>query len=292
MPFPTSGAAPAPAFAPPAAPGMPPQAPAAPAFQPPAPPAVQQPALPNLWCVINGAAVMQTPAQYLLLPPTTQAHHENGTGGWKPLSAFLPAAAAAPLDRAAFQAPAGPAHLPQQAAAPGTPDASLFAGMETAQISRRGSFITQGDYILKLNSAEMKTLRASGKLSAIFETTVIVSSYNKDNPATHAATTEGSGVTIFIQKNESFNGNMKELYLALCGFDKNNQPRPETDVITGAEIAQVFSPNQPFAGVHFYCEARQRLTQANKEFTNMNYWPMPVKADGTWDMDRLIREIR
>jgi hypothetical protein len=291
MPFPTSGgapaSAPAPAYAPPAAaPGMPgmPSAPPAP------PPQIAAPNLPDLWVPVNGQPTQLRPDQWLTMPPSSPAFNVNGVGGWQTIAAFLPAAAAAPLTRAAFQAPAAPAALPQQAA--GAPDASLFAGMESAQISRRGSFITEGDYILRLSSCEYKLLRKSGKYSGVFEFVIVVSSYNAADPRTHKALTEGTGTTVFIQKNDSFNGNMKEMILALSGFDKAGQPRPETDVVTPAEVAATFGTSQPFAGAEIYCEARDRLTKENKEFTNMNYWPMPKTPDGKYDMERFHREIR
>lgn len=293
MPFPESGpAGAAPAFAP-QAPAAPPQAPAAPPAAPP--PLIQQPALPNLWIPVNGKPELHQPAQYLTMAPTTQVHREDGIGGWQPLSKILPAAAAAPaqapLNRTAFQPTPGPAQLPAQPAS-GGPDPALFAGMESAQINRRGSFITAGDYVLKLNSAELKTLRSSGTMSVICEWVVMVSSYKEANPATHACITEGSGVTTFIAKNDSFNSNMKELILALCGFMKDNKPRPETDVVTPQEVAYFLSPEQPFSGVSIYCEARDRLTKKNTNFTNLNYWPMPLKADGGYDFDRFMREVR
>jgi hypothetical protein len=292
MPFPTSGAAPAtapaPSFQPPAA------APGMPSAPPMAPPVIQAPALPDLWVPVNGQPAQLKPDQWLTMPPQTPAHRVDGIGGWQTIAKFLPAAAAAPsapLDRAAFQAPPQAGQLPQQAAT-GGPDASLFAGMESAQISRRGSFITEGDYILRLSSSEWKLLRKSGKYSGVFEFVVAVSSYNAADPRTHKALTEGTGTTVFIQKNDSFNGNMKEMILALSGFDKAGQPRPETDVVTPAEVAATFGPGQPFAGAEIYCEARDRKTKEDKDFTNMNYWPIPKTADGKYDMERFHREIR
>jgi hypothetical protein len=284
----------------PAAPPQPPayQQPAPPAA-PPQPPAAAAPPLPKLWVVVNGQPVLQEPAQYMNLPPATQVHREDGIGGWQPLSKILPAApapaAAPPLNRTAYAPPAGPTQLPQPVG--GAPDPSLFAGMESAQISRRGAFLTAGDYILKLSSAEFKNLRKGG-MAAICEWIVMVSSYRQDNPTTHGCITEGSGVTTFIKKNDSFNGNMKELILALSGFDKSGQPRPETDQVTAQEVSRMLSPEQPFTGQCIYVEARDRelKDKPGQFYTNLNYWPMPMKPDGvggtTWDFDRLAREIR
>lgn len=300
MPFPSSTrpAAAAPAFA--AAPAMaaaPVMPGAMPSMPPATPPVMAAPAPtgPNLWVGVNGTPQLLAYAQYSTLSPSSMAMAENQIGGWKTLADFMPAAptAGAPLGRAAFAPAPTPIQLPAQGQAQSSANASAFAGIESATVSRRGDFVKDGNYVLRLSAAEMRDLR-SGKKAVILETLVIVSSYDPANPAHAECHKEGDSVTIFINKNDSFNGNIKELMIALSGLNAQGQPRPDNDVVTAAEAVSLVSPQQPFAGVLFYIEARTRpmKTDPNKSFTNINYWPMPLAADGSPDLARFAAEIR
>lgn len=244
---------------------------------PPPPPPVGRP----LWVGINGQTQAKTEAEARLLPPTTPAMFQ-GDAAWSTIGALFPAAAA----QRPFGAPGQPA-----APSPGIVPVNLFAGVENAQVIRRGNNITPGDYVAKLLSAEFKQGRKGNYM--ILELQVLVSSYIADNPQFAGCNPEGSTITVFVKQNDSFLGNVKEIVLAVSGFDDQGHSRDETDPVTQDECNQLVSPAQPFAGAVVYMEARQIKTKAGGDFTRVNWWPCPLKKDaaGTLvpDLDRLTQ---
>ncbi len=292
MPFPgrSSPAAAAPAFAPaPPAPPVPPMAPAA----PPGPPAPAASAR-KFWCFINGASVLKPEAEARALPPTTQAQNEDLSGGWQTLSALLgvgaaPAPAPAPAaagGRAAFGQRAQPAAAP---VAQGVPR-GMFAGVENADVVRRGNNIAPGDYICRVCSSEFK--QGQTKNFVITELEVISSSYDESRPETHGSNREGSRMTNFVQQNQNFASNIKEIILAVSGFDAAGKARDQDSTVTQEECEALVSAEQPFTGAIVYLEARQGPTKNGGQYTRVNWWPCPLKADGTPDHEKLFREVR
>ena len=270
----------APAGAPPPPPGA-----ATPPPAPPVPPATGR----LLWAVVNGQSLQKTEAEARQLPPTTVAMFQ-GDANWSTVGALLPAAAVPPpAQRPAFGTPSQPLYgAPGQPAAPaassGIPP-NLFAGVENAQVMRRGSYIEPGDYVARLLSAEFKAGRKGNQV--ILELAVITSSYDHARPETHGCNHEGSTMTAFVKQNDSFLSNIKEIVLALSGFDEKGNPRPETDTVTAAECNALTSPEQPFAGALVYIEARPIKTRAGGDYTRVNWWPCPLNADGTPNLDAI-----
>lgn len=292
MPFPQRGAA-----ASVAAPGIPPVAPPAPAG-PPTPAPAPASAL-KLWVSLNGASVLKTEAECRVLPATTPAMSENQTSGWLTIAAFLPAstpAAQVPVSppaggRASFGSRA-PAVAPPIAAPThvGGVPATLFSGVEGAEVFRKGNNVESGNYIAKLCSAEYKTGRTASYV--ILEVEILVSTYSPDAPDTINCNREGSRATIFVKQNDSFASNIKEAILALSGFNEANQPRPEDDVVNQDECNALIDARQAFKGAIVYLEAREITTKKGTPFTRICWWPCPLAADGTPDQERLHREVR
>ncbi len=291
MAFPSRAlAAPATAVAPPAPPAPPMAAPA-----PPAPPAAA-PSARNFWCSINGAVVLKTEAETRALAPSTAAMAEDqaALGVWSTLAVLCPApagaspAAAAPQSRAAFGQRAAPAQAPVQQQ--GMPK-GIFAGVENAEVIRRGNNINPGDYICKLCSSEFKQGRQ--KNMVITELEVIKSSYEAAKAETHGCNREGSRMTNFVSQNDSFVSNIKEIILAASGFDAvTGKARDPEDTVTQAECEALVSPEQPYAGALVYIEAREVDTRAGGKFTRVSWWPCPLQADGSPDEQKLFTVVR
>lgn len=216
------------------------------------------------------------------------------SSGWLTLAALLgpPPVAAAPPPaagtRAAF-AGRPTAVAPPPAAAAGNRN-DPFAGIEGATIFRRGNNMNAGTYIARVSSAEFKHGRQ--KDMVIIEVMIITSSFTAEDPTTHESNKEGSSATIFVNMNDSFLSNMKEIILAVSGFDQNGQPRPETDIVTKAETDAFVSAAQPFAGALVYLEARLITTKTGSPFTRITWWPCPQHPDGSPDVDKLFRDVR
>lgn len=287
MPFPGSrpAAAPSTPVTAPAAPLAPaPAAPAAPAA-PGAPPAPATPvAERKFWVAINGASVLKTETEARGFPPTTQGMSQDQTSGWKTLAELLGGApAVAPGgQRSAFggrvtqTAPA--------AAATGAP-AGIFAGIEGASVTRRGNNFEEGNYVCRLASAEYKQGRE--KNFVICEMEILISSFDPADPSTSGCNREGTFATVFVQKNDSFLPNMKEIVIACSGFDENGVPRDVNSIVTAEECNQFVSAEQPFAGALVYLEARLIKTRAGKDYTRVSWWPMPKDASGAPDFEKL-----
>ena len=239
-----------------------------------------------LWVGINGQSVAKTDAEARSLPPTTPAmFQDEQAGGWKTIGAILPASPAAtqPAHRPAYGAPG----QPQQPAGGTAIPAGIFAGVEHAQVMRRGSYVEPGDYVARLLSAEFKAGRKGNQI--ILELAVVTSSYDHARPETHGCNHEGSTMTAFIKQNDSFLGNIKEVILALSGFDDKGMPRDETDNVSQEECNALVSAEQPFKGAMVYLEARAIKTKAGGDFTRVNWWPCPIKADGSPDLEKLAQ---
>jgi hypothetical protein len=293
MPFPGSKPALAPTGAPQtqAAPPAPPAAPTQSAPQPPAaptPPAAAR----KFWVAINGQTMLKTDAECAQLPPATPAMTEDQSSGWSTIAALLGASAApAPGARGAFTRPGTVAAAPA-ATAQGAGDVprGLFAGVENAQVIRRGNYLNAGDYIARLCSAEFKKGRSKNQV--IIEVEILTSSYDANDPQKNGCNQEGSRGTIFIQHNDSFTSNIKEIVLAVCGFDEQGKARDVTDMVTQEECDALISAAQPYAGALVYLEARQITTKGGNPFTRISWWPCPLNKDGTPDTDKLFREVR
>lgn len=246
---------------------------------------------------VNGQPVEKTEAECRTMPPTTPAMTHDYSSGWLTLAALLgPPPAAAPAapppaagTRAAFGGrPAASAPPPQ---APGTPNRNdPFAGIEGAQTFRRGNNMNPGTYIARVSSAEFKHGRQ--KDMVIIEVEILTSSYDVNDPTTHQCNKEGSRATVFVSMNDNFLSNMKEIILAVSGFDAQGQPRPENDTVTKAETDAFVSADQPFAGALVYLEARLIKTKAQTDFTRISWWPCPQHPDGSPDVDKLFRDVR
>lgn len=264
----------------------------------------------KFWAAINGAAqpVEGVPA-LRALPPGTYVSTEANPQGWLPVEQML-----ATLGPAANVPAAGAPQMPQQVptmrtvAQPqqqvggGAPSSGgdavprgLFSGMETAQVFSRGNNIEEGDYVIRLEEAIYKEMRG-GKKGIILETTVLVSSFDPNDPSKTKCNREGSKASIFIMKNDNFLSNVKEVILALCGFDANGQARPEDSVVSAAESEALVSPAQPFAGVCAYIEARVIMTKGANgtqphPFTRVTWKPCPVDATGAPNLAALSQYL-
>lgn len=291
MPFPSRGA-PAPAAQPAPAPYAP-AAPPAPSA-PPAPPGPAAAPERQFYAHINGQSLLKSESECRGLPPTTQIMPQDQSSTWAPVSAIFPASApAAGLGRSAFAPPA--AARPAQTAAIGAPK-GLFAGVPNAEVMRKGAYLNQGDYVAKLCSAEFKTGRQ--KNMVIMEVDVVASTFDNQKPDTADCNREGSRASIFIQMNDSFAGNIKEIVLAVSGFDQAGNPRDVHDTVTQEECEALLAPEQPYAGAHVYLEARQITTKGGNPYTRTQWWPMPMKPSATEagkvepDWDKLFAKVR
>lgn len=295
MPFPRSGtaAAPAPAAAPAyAAPQSAPAMPGAPAM-PSMPTMPQMPAAapviePKFWVGINGVPLLHPLSALRTLPPTLQATNEANTDGWFTVGHYLakhgqPAAVAAPQMAAPVQGGfAGRAAAPQQTAiAPG----NLFAGIENAQVYQKGSYYTPGEYVAKITSHEYKKGRKADQL--ILETHILVSSYDPTDPASQEALREGTHATAFVARNDNWLSNCKEIIIAASGFDDKGSWRGHDDAVSQEEGMALVGAEQAYAGALVYIEAKVIKTKAGGDFTRLNWWPMPVDADGKPDFNKL-----
>jgi hypothetical protein len=192
-----------------------------------------------------------------------------------------PAPAPAPAQVPALQ-PLPPAPRPGFAQRPAAPPRSPFAGVEQAEVMRKGSYLEEGMYVLQILNGQYKQGR-SGSDMVIVECTVITRNYDpQTNPG---ANKEGSKVSIFIKKNDSFLGNIKALIIAAMGFDEQGNPCPLDYAVNEQECDSLVDQNQAFAGAYLAVEAVTRPTRAGGEFTNLNYFPVPLQADGTPDLN-------
>lgn len=287
MPFPTSKTATAPQMQ--AAPTSP-AAPAPPVTQAaPMPPAVPVAAR-SFWVAVNGQSVLKPEAECLQLPPATPAMTQDQSSGWSTIAALMGTPAAAPAGtRSAFARPGAAAAAVTAPVAGGMPK-GLFAGVENAEITRKGNNMNEGDYVAKICSAEYKPGRSANFV--IIEAEIITSSYDANDPAKQSCNREGSRATIFIKQNDSFAGNIKEIMLAVSGFGPDGKSRDVHDTVTQDECASLVAKEQPFTGAMVYLEARNIKTKAGGDFTRISWWPCPVNADGTPDTDKLFSEVR
>jgi hypothetical protein len=248
----------------------------------------------RFWVAVNGQSLLKTEAECRLLPASTQAMTEDQKSGWQALSVLIPTAftpgagAVAPAagGRADFQRPAQ--HAPAGGAAASTK--SLFAGVEGADVIRRGVNMNEGKYIAKLCAAEFINGRKGDMV--VLEVEILTSSYDAANPTTHSCNQEGTRANIYIKKNDNWLSNIKEVVLAASGFDKDGKARPVDDTVTQAECDGLISAAQPFTGALVYLEAKLVKTKAGGDFTRISWWPCPIQPDGTPDINKLMREVR
>jgi hypothetical protein len=208
-----------------------------------------------------------------------------------------PAWGQAPAQPPAFsgfnrQAPAQPPAQPAFAgqAQGGVLPRGMFAGVANAQVTRRGQYMNQGDYICQIAEAQFKPGRTGNMV--IIELDILESSYDANDQVKSRCNQPHSRVSVFIKQNDNFASNMKEVMLAVSGFDAQGQPRPETDQVSEAECDAFVSKEQPFAGALVYLEAREIATKAGNPYTRISWWPMCKKPDGSPDTDKFFREVR
>lgn len=279
MAFPRTSAAAQPSPTPPTPPAM---------GNPPPPPAPSPAAAePRYYVAIGGQSVLMPKSEAQAQNPNLPCMTEDQKSGWQTVAVLLPMAnpmrTSTPPAAGGFAGRAGQAQAStyQQGGVP----ANLYAGVENAQVTRRGANFTEGQYVAKLGSAEYKQGRQ--KSYVILELEIITSSYDQTIPATQGALREGQHATIFIALNDSFKNNIKEIVLACSGFDAEGNWRDENDVVTAQECDALTSPEQAYAGAMVYLEAKQILTKENKPFTRINWWPCPLNKDGTPDHAKL-----
>lgn len=290
-----------------AAPGVPgfgavPGGPAVPG----AAPVIPQQAVPEpkFWAAINGQAQPIVGVGGLrALPPNTHVSTEANPNAWMPVEQMLatlgPAALpqqAAPMQqvptmRAVGQPPQQQAVGPAGGGGSDAVPRGLFSGIETAQVFSRGNNAEEGDYVIRVDECIYKQMR-SGKSGIIIEATVLVSSFDANDPTKQKCNREGSKVSLFIMKNDNFASNVKEVLLALCGFDANGQARPDDSPVSQDEAAAMVSQQQPFAGVCAYIEARVIMTKgangaAPHPFTRVSWKPCPIDASGNPNLPAL-----
>ncbi len=165
----------------------------------------------------------------------------------------------------------------------------MFAGVENADVIRRGNNIMAGDYICKVCSSEFKAGRQKNYI--ITELEVIKGSY--DPTSGPECNRDGSRMTNFVLQNDNYLSNIKEIILAVSGIDPaTGKGRDPDDVVTQAECEALISPEQPFAGAMVYLEAREVPTKSGGIFTRVSWWPCPVLADGRPDEEKLFRDVR
>lgn len=330
-PAPAFGApAAAPAFGqqPPPAFGAPAQ-PQPPGFgqQPPPAAAPQR----NFWVFVNGASVHMPEAQARQQAPTTPIMTEDQQGGWSTVAQLLGAPAAAP---AQFQAPApvqgspfaptaqsqpwNPAVNPAVAHHPGAPPgalqpqqsaygapanaaaaapAGLFSGATNASASRSGTSMEEGDYIVRWCGAEYKQGQGNnvGKSWVIHDVEIVMSSHVPGDPVKGKCNQVGTHCSVFVTRNQSFDGNTKEIALALMPIDAQGQPRSDASFISEPELAQMLASPSPLEGVYCLIEARKKATRPTPqkpnggEFTKISWWHCPAGADGMPNPAAVVR---
>jgi hypothetical protein len=250
------------------------------------------PAAPNIFTWVNET---WTPApNWISLPDTTQACAEGDQapstiGALKARFAAKPAAAlpgrpAAPPGAARPATPPGAAR-PAAAAAGPARGRSPFAAVGVASIIRRNDYINPGCYALRI--VQVKYITGRNGDHVVVEADVITSSYEDAKPETHGCNREGSRLSAFIKKNDNFDGNMKELMIALIGYDANGACRADDDLVTQEECEAAISDAQPYAGAVVYAEAKQITTKAGNPYTRVNWWPIKMLADGTPDYESI-----
>jgi hypothetical protein len=140
-----------------------------------------------------------------------------------------------------------------------------------------------GEYVLRVSAVQWKEGRNSNMV--IVETEVLASSYDATDPSTHESNREGTHPSIFIKEGDAFLSNMKEFICAASGFDQAGNCRPFSSTVDEAEAAAILGPDQPMAGAFVFVRAFEAKTRAGGTFTRINYLPVPVKGDGTPDLE-------
>lgn len=243
---------------------------------PPPPPA---PNKPDLWVSVNGQTQQMSAAQYAQLPGDTQAMSLDQSSGWQPLSTFLGTTAthgtpAAPAGGGGGWARGGATGGGQQRGG----RSAVFNGVGGAQITRRLPFISEGDYIFCVHKMFYNEGRTSN--AVIAEGEIILSN---DYGETRALP-EGTSASIYIGKNDAFDRNVKELIIALSGFDDAGNPRPDDDYVSPEECEHWVSDANPAQGIWIYVSARNRqMKSSEKLFTAMSYYPVAKLPDGSID---------
>ena len=311
-----------------------PAAPQPPAFQAPAPQQPAAPRV-AYWTIHNGAAVEVQEAQARTLPPTaplcTQDLTTGAYGQWATVGQLLGQAqqATPPApQQPAFQAPPAqpgfapqqqqqapygqqPGFAPQQPQRPagsaypapagsvpaGIPQ-GLFSGAANATASRNGVSLEEGDYIARYLGAEFKQGQGTNinKAWVIHEVEIVQSSFNPQNPQTAKCNQVGSHVSIFVTRNQSFDGNMKEIALSLMPFDAQGQRRQDNSPIPEHEMGAMLQDPCPVGGRYVFLTARKKATRPKPgqtepgEFTRISWKHMPTGADGQPDVAAFTRD--
>lgn len=313
---------PAPFGAPMGANPQPPAFGGAPAPQPQAPVAAPQR---SFWCFVNGASTLLPEAQARAQAPGTACMTEDQSSGWSTVGQLLPAQAPpqqfAPPQQAQAPAPANPwaptaatqpwnpavnpaaapaqhqSHFPAPANAAAAAPAGLFSGATNASASRSGTSMEEGDYIVRWCGAEFKQGAGNnlGKAWVIHDVEIVMSSYNPNDPNKSKCNQVGSHCSIFVTRNQSFDGNTKEIALALMPVDAQGQPRNDASFISEGELGQLIQPGSALEGRYCLLEARKKATRATAqkpeggEFTKISWWHCPTGADGMPNAAGIVR---
>lgn len=297
---------------------------APPAFQPPAGFAPQLQSQPpvqaqrNFWAFINGATTLVTEAQARTLAPDIMLMDEAQSLPWTAAGQVL-ANAQPQVQQPAFQQPQQPAfqqpqqpafqqpqvqqpafQQPQQAATqPGwaatAAPAGLFNGVSNASVTRRGNNMNPGDYIARFIAAEYKEGQKGSYV--ISEVEIVATSFVQGDPIKGNCNPIGQRVSVFVKRNQSFDGNIKEIMLALSPHNSDGTIRDESSAIPPGETAALLQQPCPFAGQYVYMEARDVDTkgahgQPPGKFTRISWWHCPKDAAGNPDTATMAAKYR
>ncbi len=259
-----------PAFqAPPAQPAFQPQQPA---FQQPQQPAFQQPQQPAFQAPAPQQPAFQQPQ------PAQQGFYKPP--GSQPLQHIVPSM------QQPFQG-----QQPQQGGYPASvAPAGLFNGVANASVTRRGNNITGGDYLGRFVQAEYK--EGQQGTYVIIEVEIVASTHAENDPINGMSNPIGQRVTIFVKKNQNFDGNIKEIMLSLSPHNPDGSTRDDTSIIPQQETAALLTQPCPFAGQFVYLQAREVPTKVGGKYTRVNWWHCPKDAQGNPDTATMNAKYR
>lgn len=290
MPFPLGGT---PANAAGSQPATPPPPPAGHQGPPPPPPVDNTITLPDMYILTDAGASSPAPIpgqQLASMPDSTLVHHGGqwvtlGQAKQQLLPPPIPAACqggVAPMQQGRSQYAPGNYGTPHQQQTQGR---SPFAGIESAEVGfKRLPYLAgheQGyQYICRI--MEIKYVAGRSSNNVFVEVEILESSYDPNNPISHHANPPGSKASMGIKQNDSFLRNMKELAIALSPPDAQGNWRPDTDVVTEAEMNNLTSDEQPAQGRLIYVTATNTTTTRGNPFTRFNFYACVQNPDNTY----------
>lgn len=146
----------------------------------------------------------------------------------------------------------------------------------------------EGDYIVRWCGAEYKPGAGNnlGKAWVIHDVEIIISSYLAGDPVRGKCNQVGTHCSVFVTRNQSFDGNTKEIALALMPRDAQGNQRTDASFISEQELGQMLLSPSPLEGTYCLIEARKKPTRATPqkpeggEFTKISWWHCPTGQDG------------